>query len=79
MTRYEAKRTGRILFRTYPDIDVSPQKTLCFDCPSRLDSVLDTGESSISELDSRFLGNDGFVINVKERWTHHIRCLPDGA
>ena len=69
----------RKMFRTYRDIDVSRQRTFCFDCHSGLAPVFDTGESSISELDSRFLGNDGFVINVKERWTHYIRCLPDGA
>jgi hypothetical protein len=69
----------RKMFRTYRDIDVSRQKTFYFDCHSGLDPVLDTGESSISELDTRFLGNDGLVINVKERWTHYIRCLPDGV
>jgi len=35
------------------------------DCHSGLDP-----ESSISELDSRFRGNDGFGTNVKKRWTH---------
>jgi hypothetical protein len=38
------------------------QKSLSFICHSGLDL-----ESSISELDSRFRGNDGFGINVKKR------------
>ena len=38
------------------------QKSLYFDCHSGLDP-----ESSISELDSRFRGNDGFGTNVKKR------------
>ncbi len=37
-------------------------KSLYFDCHSGLDP-----ESSLSELDSRFRGNDGFGINVKKR------------
>jgi hypothetical protein len=39
-------------------------------CHSGLDS-----ESSLSELDSRFHGNDGLGINVKKRWTHNTRNL----
>ncbi len=42
------------------------QKFLYFDCYSGLDP-----ESRISELDSRFRGNDGFGTNVKKRWTHN--------
>ena len=41
-------------------------KYLSFDSHSGLDP-----ESSLSELDSRFRGNDGFGINVKKRWTHY--------
>jgi hypothetical protein len=47
---------------------------LYFDCHSGLDlacPVLDTGESSIYELDSRLRGNDRFQIYVKKGWT---RC-----
>jgi hypothetical protein len=46
----------------------SRQKSLYFDCHSGLDP-----ESSISELDSSFRGNDGFRTNVKKRWTHYTR------
>ena len=42
------------------------QKSLYFDCHAGLDP-----ESSISELDSRFRRNDGFVANVNKRWTHY--------
>ena len=38
-------------------ISVVRQKSLYLDCHSGLDP-----ESNISELDSRFRGNDGFVI-----------------
>jgi hypothetical protein len=38
------------------------QKSLSFDCHSGLDP-----ESSLSELDSRFRGNDGSEMNVKKR------------
>ena len=44
------------------------QKLFFFICHSGLDlacPVLDTGESSVFELDSR--GDDGFGINVKKR------------
>jgi hypothetical protein len=41
------------------------QKSLYRGCHSGLDP-----ESSISELDSRFRGNDDFGTNVKKRWTH---------
>jgi hypothetical protein len=85
-----AKRMERKLFRTYRGINVLHQKTFYFDCqfgsgPMLVGATLrgdphrGTGESGISELNSRFLGNDGFVINVKESWTHYIKCLPDGA
>ena len=37
-------------------------KSLCFDCHSGLDP-----ESSLSDLDSRFRGNDGLGMNVKKR------------
>ncbi len=56
-------------------ISVLRQKSLYFDCHSGLDlacPVLDTGESSIFNLDSRFRGNDGFGNYVKKRWTHYI-------
>jgi hypothetical protein len=46
------------------------QKCLSFICHSGLDlacPVLDTGESSVSGLDSRLRGNDGVGINVKKR------------
>jgi hypothetical protein len=46
------------------------QKSLYFVCHSGLDP-----ESSISELDSRFRGNDGFENNVKKCWTHHVSYL----
>jgi len=42
------------------------QKSLDFDCHSGLDP-----ESSISDLDSRFRGNDDLGTNVKKRWTHY--------
>ena len=38
--------------------------------------VLDTGESSISELDFRLHGNDGVRNNVKKCWKHYTN---DGA
>ncbi len=41
---------------------VARQKFLSFDCHSGLDP-----ESSLSELDSRFRGNDGSEMNVKKR------------
>jgi hypothetical protein len=46
------------------------QSFLSFPCRSGLDlacPVLDTGESSISELDSRLRGNDVLGINVRKR------------
>jgi hypothetical protein len=49
-------------------ISVVRQKSLYVDCHSGLDP-----ESSISALDSRFRGNDGFGTNVKKRWTHYTR------
>jgi len=51
------------------------QESLYLDCHSGLDKacpVLDTGESRISELDSRFRGNDGLVANLKKYETHYI-------
>ncbi len=49
--------------KSLPDTlpNVVSQKSLYFDCHSGLDP-----ESSLSELDSRFRGNDGFGINVKK-------------
>jgi len=43
-------------------VSVVRQKPLPFVCHSGLDP-----ESSVSDLDSRFRGNDGFGINVKKR------------
>jgi len=44
------------------------QKSLYFVCHSGPDP-----ESSVSVLDSRLRGNDGFGINVKKCWTHYTR------
>ena len=57
-------RSGLILSGTLyptPKGSVLGQKSLYFDCHSGLDP-----ESSISELDSCFDGNDGFQLNVKK-------------
>jgi hypothetical protein len=59
--------------------DVMRQKSLYFVCHSGLDEacpVLNTGESSVSELDSRLGGNDGLRNNVKKCWTHYNSCCP---
>ncbi len=52
-----------VIFSPFPYTNLLRQKSLNFDCHSGLDPacpVHDTGESSISKLDSRFRGNDGF-------------------
>jgi general secretion pathway protein J len=58
------------------DLVYCVKSAFTIDCHSGLDlasPVLDTGESSNSELDSRFRGNDGFGTNVKKRRTHDTR------
>ncbi len=45
--------------------NVLPQRSLYFDGHSGLDP-----ESSISELDSRFRGNDSLGIIAEKRWKH---------
>jgi len=49
-------------------ISVASRKSLYSVCHSGLDP-----ESSLSELDSRFRGNDGLKNNVKKCGTHYIR------
>ncbi len=44
---------------------VVSQKSLYFGCHSGLDP-----ESSVSELDSRFRGNDSLRSNSKTSWSH---------
>jgi hypothetical protein len=44
------------------DGSIVRQKSLIFDCHSGLDP-----ESRISELDSRFRGNDGLVTDIKKK------------